>query len=244
MLIAALTLVALLTAALSGMAGIGGGTILIAAMYASGLAPIVVVPVHAGVQLVSNGSRTLAYLRHVEWHALRDFLIGALPAPFIVAPLMARADPDWIRILMAAFILATLWPAWLRHLRLEGRAGMVVAGALAGGVGSVVGASGTFIGPFFLRRDWSRETVIATLAVCQAAAHLLKVLAFGVYGFLAFEHWTLLLPMCIAVIVGTLIGRSAGKRFSEAFFDRLFRGILGLLALKLAYDGMTGLLSA
>jgi uncharacterized membrane protein YfcA len=49
--------------------------------------------------------------------------------------------------------------------------------------------------------------------------------------------------MCVAVIAGTLIGRGAGRRFSEKFFDRLFRGIMGVLALKLAWDGATGLLA-
>jgi uncharacterized protein len=244
MLTAVLTLVALLSATLSGMAGIGGGTILIAAMYAVGLTPTVAVPVHAGVQLVSNFSRTLAYLRHVEWRALRDFLCGAVPAPFVVAPLIARADEHGLLILMAAFIYLTLWPIWLRWLRLEGRAGMVAAGVITGGLGSLVGATGTLIAPLFLRSDWRKETTIATLAVCQSIAHLLKIIAFASVGFGILGHWPLLLPMCVAVVLGTLAGSRLHGRLSEARFVGLFRIILGVLATKLLYDGVTGLLSA
>ena len=243
MLLASLTLIAFLTASLSGMAGIGGGTILIAAMYALALAPTVAVPVHATVQLVSNASRTVAYLKHVNWQALRDFLLGAVPAPFLVAPLIARADAHVMQLVMAAFLGLSLWPRWLKFVRLEDRAGIIVSGVITGGVGSVVGATGTLIGPFFLRAGWSRETVIATLAVCQAAGHLLKVLAFGVYGFGVLEHWRLLVPMCAAVIAGTFFGRGVGKRFSDDFFDLVFRVILGVLALKLGWDGVTGLMA-
>jgi uncharacterized membrane protein YfcA len=242
-IIVALTAVAFVAATLSGIAGIGGGTLLIAAMYAAGLAPTVVVPVHAAVQMFSNGSRTIAYLKHVHWPALRDFLIGAVPAPFLVAPLIARADADWIRLVMAAFILMTLWPAWLKRLRLEGRAGMIVAGVISGGAGSIIGAVGTLIGPLFVRPGWSRETLIATLAVCQAAGHLLKIIAFGTYGFGIVEHWQLAVPMCLAVIAGSFAGRHAGGKVSDRAWDNAFKVILGVLALKLAWDGFTGLTS-
>jgi uncharacterized protein len=243
MLALALTLIALLAATLSGMAGIGGGTILIAAMYALGLTPVVAVPVHAAVQLVSNGARTLAYWRHVEWRALRDFLIGAAPAPFIVAPLIANANEHWMLILMALFIFLTLWPRWIRLLRLEGRAGMVIAGILTGGLGSLVGATGTLIAPLFLRSDWSKQTTIATLAMCQSIAHLLKIIAFSSFGFGILEHWNILVPMCIAVILGTLIGSRLHGRLDEDRFVVIFRVILAVLAIKLLYDGISGLLA-
>ena len=56
MMVAGLTLAAFVTAAISGMTGLGGGTILVVILYAAGLAPTVAVPVHASVQLVSNGA--------------------------------------------------------------------------------------------------------------------------------------------------------------------------------------------
>src|SRR5699024_7547432 len=102
--IAGLTLAALATSTLSGVTGMGGGTILIALFYAVGLAPAVAVPLHAGVQLVANASRSLAYAPHIVRSGLGLFLLGAVPAPFVVAPLVVNADPDWVRLIMAAFI--------------------------------------------------------------------------------------------------------------------------------------------
>ncbi len=237
-----LTLSAFLTATLSGITGLGGGTVLIGVIYAIGLLPVVAVPLHAGVQLVSNGSRTLAYLSHVDWSSLRWFLLGAIPAPFIIAPLILRADANMIRLLMAGFILLAMAPRALSFIHLHGRAGMVVAGVLAGGVGMIVGASGTLIAPFFLRDDWDKQRVIASLAVCQSAAHLLKIAAFASYGFNVLEYWYWLLPMSLAVIAGTWWGRHLHGRLNEAQFQGLFRGILLVLAAKLAWDGASGLM--
>src|SRR3546814_3190106 len=62
----AVVLVGFLTAALSGAAGLGGGTILIGVFYALGMPPNEAVPLFAAVQFVANSSRTVAYIRDVE----------------------------------------------------------------------------------------------------------------------------------------------------------------------------------
>ena len=61
-----LVALALATSALTAAAGIGGGLVLISVM-ASFLPPIVVIPIHGVVQLLSNSSRGLLLVRHVVW---------------------------------------------------------------------------------------------------------------------------------------------------------------------------------
>lgn len=242
LLTVALVVAALATATLSGMAGMGGGAILIAVMFAFGMPPALALPLHAGVQLVSNASRSVAYGRYVRWPALGLFMLTAVPGPFLVAPLVVDANPDWIRLIMAGFIAMAVWPSWAQRLRIHGRAGLLVAGAIAGIVGPIVGATGILVAPFFLRDDWRKEQIIATMAVAQAAGHLLKIGAFSLNGFNAFARLDLLVPMAIAALVGTLIGRRLVGVFSEAGFRRLIRALMLVLSAKLAWDGLSGLL--
>src|SRR6185503_4606451 len=109
-LTAAVVAVGFLTSALSGVAGLGGGTILIGVLYALGLAPTVAVPLHAAVQFVSNLSRTVAYVKHVEWRAAGWFLLFAAPTPFLVAPFVATINVNVILLLLAGLILVSLVP--------------------------------------------------------------------------------------------------------------------------------------
>lgn len=238
----ALTAAALLTSTLSGVAGMGGGAILIAVMFAFGMPPALALPLHAGVQLASNASRSVAFGRSVHWRGLGLFMLTAAPGSFLVAPLVVDADPDLIRLIMAVFLAVAIWPAWAQRLKIHGRIGLLVAGAIAGLVGPVVGATGILVAPFFLRDDWGRRQIIATMAVAQAGGHLLKIAAFSVNGFNAFERLELLVPMAIAALVGTLIARRMAGLVSEAGFRTLVRAIMLVVSIRLAWDGLAGLL--
>lgn len=241
-LIAALTLCGFGTAFLSGVAGLGGGTILIGVLYATGMAPAEAVPLFAAVQLVSNSSRTVAYLRHVEWRAAGWFSLAAVPATLLLAPFAAAVNADLVCLLLALLILASLVPGQADKAPLPPRGAYLTAGLLNGSLGLFVGATGLFVGRLFFRPEWNQETTIGTLALTQVIGHGLRVLAYGFAGFSVLAMPQLLLPLAAAVMAGTWAGKRANARLSRAHFDRLFKAILLLLSAKLLHDGLTGLL--
>jgi uncharacterized membrane protein YfcA len=243
LLTAALAAVGFLTAALSGVAGLGGGTILIGVLYALGLEPTVAVPLFAAVQFVSNLSRTVAYFRFVEWRAAGWFLLTAAPMPFLVAPFVASANVNVVLLLLAGLILVSLVPAKDGGEPLPQTPAVLLAGFLNGTIGMFVGATGLFVGRLFLRPEWSKETVIGTLALTQTLGHLMRVLGYASVGFLVTQRSELLLPLVVAVIAGTFAGKALNQRLPEALFRRLFKAILVVLSLKLIYDGVTGLMT-
>lgn len=238
-----LAAVGFLTAGLSGVAGIGGGTILIAVLFAMGLAPGVAVPLHAAVQFVSNLSRTVAYRRHVEWRAAGWFLLTALPTPFLVAPFIAHADVHAIELVLALLILFSLRPENREKSGLAPVPSFLLAGFLNGTLGMFVSATGLFIGRLFLRPEWNKETVIATLAMTQTLGHLLRVLAWASAGYAVTQRLDLLLPLVVAVIAGTFAGQRLNRSLDEKRFRALFKGILLVLSLKLLADALLGLSS-
>ena len=230
-----------LTATLSGAAGLGGGTILIGLFYAIGMAPAEAVPLFAAVQLVSNASRTAAYVKHVEWRAAGWFLLAALPATFLVAPYAAHVNADLVCLLLAVLILISLRPGRADAPALPARPAFVAAGLLNGSLGMFVGATGLFVGRLFFRPEWRKETTIGTLAMTQVLGHGLRVIAYGWVGFSALAQPALLIPLCIAVIAGTAVGKRLNGKLSEDTFATLFKWILIVLSLKLLYDGVSGL---
>ncbi|MBI3172025.1 MAG: sulfite exporter TauE/SafE family protein, partial [Hydrocarboniphaga effusa] len=199
------------------------------------------VPLFAAVQFVSNASRTVAFLRHVERRAAFWFCLSGVPAPFLIAPFVESANVGAVLLLLAALILVSLIPSKDGAEPIPAQAAFFLAGLLNGSVGMFVGATGLFVGRLFLRPEWRKETVIGTLALCQSLGHLLRVLGYASVGFAVSERLDLLLPLVIAVIAGTFAGRRLHERLDEMRFRRLFKMILAVLSVKLIWDGLTGM---
>ena len=235
---------ALLSAMLSGIAGVGGGTILIGVFYAIGLSTAQAVPLHAAVQLASNASRTVAYFRAVEWRAAGWFMLGCAPAPFLIAPLVPMVNTHIIELVLALLIIASLVPGKKADGLLPLRWAYLLAGVLVGSVGMFVGASGLFVGRLFLRPEWRKETTIGTLALCQCLGHGTKLLGYGTAGLSPFSQPQLLWPLVFAVILGTIAGKQLNQGLSEERFRTLVDAILLIMSLKLLWDGIHGLFGA
>jgi uncharacterized membrane protein YfcA len=234
---------ALVTSTVSGVVGMAGGAMLLGVMVVLGIDPLLTVPIHAAVQLISNGSRAFAHAEHVDGRAWGLHVVAALPCPIVGMWLVERLDRDGVRAVMAAVILYAVWaPKWgLRSL--PDRIALPASGAVAGTLGVVVGAVGPLIAPFFLRPRFDKRRLIATQAACTVVQHLIKLAAFaGLYPavlarepstFRIGEHLALILPMGAAAIGGTYLGRWFLGRLPERSFVLLYKGVLTLLALRM-----------
>jgi len=107
-------------------------------------------------------------------------------------------------------------------------------GAAAGFLNVTIGAVGPLIAPFFLNLGLRRQALVGTKAACQTLGHLVKLAIFGGAGFAFHEHWPLLVCACLCVLAGTWLGSRLLERASESLFIALYRGVLTVIALRLA----------
>lgn len=227
-----LTIAAFLTAIVSAIAGMAGGIMLIGVMAAL-LAPGIVVPLHGIVQLASNFTRTLVFLKHVTW---RIFIYYAIPLTFGIwgATKIWSGSLSWFKPVIGLFIILFLISrAFIPKLKNPPMIVYPFLGLIVGFASIFIGATGPLLGPFFLRDDHDNESVIATLAVCQAWGHALKIPAFLSLDFDYTAHWELLLLMIAGVALGTLVGKKILAKISRRAFNIIFQGLLVILAIYL-----------
>lgn len=241
-----LAVAALATAALSALVGLAGGTVLLAVMLLF-YDPLVVIPLHGLVQLVSNASRTWIQRRHVEAAIVWRYALLLLPAGYVGYAVLRSLPPDAARALIGVFVLVATWaPRWLligTHPERLHRLGRFVAlGGVVGMVNTTVGATGPLVAPFFLGIGLERRQVIGTQAACQSLGHLAKLVIFGSMGFAFADFAAPLAWLCAAVVAGTWLGSQALGRVSERLFVRLYKLVLTAVALRLVlWDGAAAL---
>ena len=232
-LIPILTVAAYLTSTVSGVVGMAGGAMLLGVMVVAGIEPAVAVPVHAVVQLTSNTTRAWAFLPNIRWRPFLYLAIAAAPGPVLGLWLLQHLDAGVVKLLMGVTILYATWAPRGSLGRLSEKTAFVLAGMVAGTLGVIVGATGPFLAPFFLRGGFLKEQIIGTKAACQMYIHVLKIVAFTAVGFSFRTHAGLAVPMALATVAGTFTGKWLLGKLSEGRFRLLYRSVLTVLALRL-----------
>lgn len=243
--VALLAAAAFATSALSAVVGMAGGMTLLAFLLLF-VDPLTAIPLHAVVQLVSNGSRTFYQRRHVDWRIAASFVLPLLPAGALGLVLATRLPADATRAAIAALVLLATWrPGWLSlggaGESVSRRQRFLALGAAIGFLNINVGATGVLMAPFFLGLGLARQAIIGSQAVCQMAGHLVKIVLFGAAGFGFADYACLLACLCVASLAGAHAGTLLLDRVSETTFTRLYRGVLTLLAAQLLFASVPGL---
>jgi len=214
-----------------------GGITLLAVMLLY-LEPLVAIPLHGVVQLVSNSSRALVQRKHVRWSILARYSLLLLPTGFVGLWIAEGLSANTLKGLIGIFVLTATWFPGLLLLgshpeRSNPNRRFFLLGGVVGLVNVTIGATGPLIAPFFLNLGLTRQALVGTKAACQAAGHLAKLAVFGITGFL-FAPWIPLLALlAICVVAGTWCGSQLLERVSERVFIWLYRVVLTAIALRL-----------
>ncbi len=237
-----LCVAAFATSMLSAVIGMAGGITLLAVMLLF-LEPLVAIPLHGVIQLLSNGSRALIQREHVARGILFRYAIPLLPMGFVGLAIAQALPSEGIRLLIGVFVLVATWaPSGLllgtHPEQMAPARRFLLLGAVVGVLSITVGATGPLIAPFFLDMGLTRQGIVGTKAACQTLGHLTKIAVFGVAGFAFAEHLGPLLLLGAMVVVGTWIGSRMLERVSDVWFTRLYKGVLTLIAVRLVFwDG-------
>ncbi len=244
--LAVLGAAAFLTSALTAVAGLGGGIVLLAILVLY-LEPLVAIPVHGVIQLASNGSRTWIQRRHVQREVLAYFAVLLVPGCFAGLQVLQRIPAAVGKLAIGVFVLIATWvpralTLGVRAERLHPRRRFLGIGAAVGFVTTTLGASGPFLGPFFRDLGWPRQQVVGTFAACQMLGHLAKLALFGLAGFAFREHALLLAITTTLVIVGTWVGSQLLERLPERGFAALYKTVLTLVGVYLVVTNASAVL--
>jgi uncharacterized membrane protein YfcA len=219
-----------------------GGITLLAVMLLF-LDPLIAIPLHAVVQLVSNSSRSWIQRRHLRWDIIGRYSLLLLPTGFIGLALLRALPPDVVKTSIGLFVLVATWAPGALLLGTHPETAnpkrrFFVLGGVVGALNVTVGATGPLIAPFFLNLGLSRFALIGTKAACQALGHLAKIAVFGIVGFAFGEYALVLALMALLVVAGTWTGSRLLEHVSEPLFVRLYKGVLTLVALRLVLSAL------
>ena len=239
-----LIVAAFITSSISSVLGMGAGIILLGIMAIIIPKGYVVIALHGIIQLVSNVTRSYVFRKHIKSQIIRQFfpgaIIGLFLSAFIIVILIYSFDVqsakdikvDILKPLIGIFII---WFLFGQRTKLKDKLPHFFGvGAISGLTTVFIGATGPLIAPFFLKGKLTKENIIANKAVCQSISHLGKIpLLIIFFEFNYFTELDVLIPLTIAVFIGTNFGKKILKFIPEHVFKRLYKSALIIIAIKL-----------
>ncbi|MFP7671887.1 sulfite exporter TauE/SafE family protein [Marivita sp. S0852] len=219
--------------------GIGGGAVMLAVMAVL-LPATAIIPVHGLVQLGSNAGRLAIMVRYVHRAVVPAFLIGAVIGVTLGGSMVVQLPAGAIQIGVGSFILWSVFfrpPAFLRD-------SAAITGVFSSFLTMFFGGTGPFVATYIKGQGLDRMTHVATHAALMTIQHLLKIVVFGLLGFV-FSQWLGFVALLIAAgFFGTLVGRHALTRINERYFLRVLNVVLTLLALRLIWGGAASFIAS
>lgn len=223
--------IAFLTSTLAAVMGMGGGILLITLM--PGLVPPAgIIPLHAATQLASNASRAVFGWRHIDLAIIPAFILGALLSAWLGTGIYRSLDLNWLPAVIGVLILVITWVP-MPTVRGDGQLPVALLGFYQTGLGMIVGATGPLGAAVLMRRDTARDWLVVNTGVYMTLSHAIRVGAFLLMGFSFAQWWVLLGGMIAASILGSYIGTRLRRRLPQYNFQRLFRWMITLLALRM-----------
>lgn len=223
-----LLLLGLASGALSTVAGMGGGMLLVLTLSLLH-APLVAIAVSAPALLLSNLHRSWLYRRSFDRRVAGAFVLGAVPGAlagsFATVALPEGALP-FVLLGVALFAVARGlgWVGWD-----PGPRSLTPAGAAVGGLAAVSGAG--LVGPVLFAVGLRGDVFIATASASAVALHFARAVGYGVGGLFDTATWSTAALLALGLVGGNLAGRHLRKRLGDEGTARV--GYVAMAALVL-----------
>ena len=238
---------AFITSSISAVLGMGGGIILLGIMAIIIPNGYMVIALHGIIQLISNTTRTYVFRKYLKKDLIKEFLVGAIIGASISAIIIFilikffevssanEIKVDFLKPIIGVFII---WYLFLKKPKKEKKSNSFIkVGSISGLASIFVGATGPLIAPFFLNNNLTKENIIANKAACQMITHLTKIPLFIFFFNVSYiQEYKLLLPLIMAVFIGTNFGKKILDMIPEKLFIKLFKITLFIIAIKLIFS--------
>lgn len=227
-----LMLVAIIASCISAIFGLAGGAVFFSALVWMVDAKTAI-PIHSGVQLISNLSRIAVYFRQVQWRIALYFSILLLPGAYLGSMLFSLFNSQVMEALIGVFIILTVFiPKQVGGKSKPSR--FLVIGFISAFLGMIVAVTGPLIASFFNASGVRKEELVATKSVCQGITQLAKVIVFSaVLKFDFQEYLTAFLWLGLAALIGTFIGKKVIGKIEDSIYDKLNNLLLIIIGLNM-----------
>lgn len=235
-----------ITGFLSGFLGLGGGFVIVPALYAIfstqsfPVETLMHTAIGSSLAIVAINSLSSTLVHHqkqsVVFHKLRLWIpavsLGAISGAFLADQL----DTHFLRQLFAVMILFAAWQLGFRHKKLQekikpSKVHQFLTTAAIGLLSAMIGiGGGSLLLPFSLSCKLTMKQAIGTAAACGIPIALFGTIGFAVMGYV---HWPAVLGMALGGVMFVRLGAHVAHKVPDYWIRRVLVVLLFLISIRM-----------
>lgn len=174
---------------------------------------------------IGRPARVLIFWRHIQWKIVLYYAPLAILGAWVGSWLFGEISLKYLQIVVGVFLISTIFQ--FRFGKKKQSFSMklwyfIPLAFFVSILGTMIGALGPLLNPFYLNAGISKEKLIATKAVNSFFLGLSQISSYIFFGLITKQ----LFLYGLALGLGAIVGNIMGKRFLERMKDETFRKIL------------------
>jgi uncharacterized protein len=206
---------------LSTISGGGGALVLVPVLnWAIGVGNTA--PVLNLGTFIGRPARLIIFWQHIQWKVCLYYAPPAIIGAWLGSWLFSNFKMEWLQILVGVFLISTVWQYRFGKKKRSFIVKLwhfIPLGLLVSSLGTMIGAMGPVLNPFYLNLGLDKEALIATKTANSFLMGLAQIGGYTFFGLIHDQYWV----YGISLGVGATIGNVLGKRFLSGMKSTTFR---------------------
>ncbi len=230
---------------ISTISGGGGALVLVPALNAmigvGNTAPVLNLGTFLG-----RPARLIIFWKHVQWKICLYYAPAAILGAFLGSWLFSNFRLEWLQILVGLFLISTVFqyrfgkkkrsfPILLWHF--------IPLGLIVSILGTIIGAMGPVMNPFYLNLGLDKEDLIATKTANSFLMGISQIGSYAFFGLLQNEYWVYGIVLGIGATLGNIVGKKFLSKMKSSTFRKLVILLMVISGVLLIYGQLKVLIS-
>ena len=226
---------------ISTISGGGGALILVPALKwligASYTAPVL----NLG-NLIGRPARLIIFWKYIRWDIFIYYVPSALLGAMAGAYFFKQMSLQWLEIIIGLFLVSTVFQYAFgkkeRSFPMQ-KTYFIPLGFMVSILGTMVGALGPVLNPFYLNIGIDKEALIATKTANSFFMGIAQIGSYTYFGLLQGEYWIYGIALGIGATLGNILGKYLLSGMSSLLFRRMLIGLMVISGILMIFQAMS-----
>ena len=171
--------------------------------------------------LIGRPARLILFWKDINWKIVLYSTPASMIGAVIGGYLFVNIELQWLQVFIGLFLVSTIFQYRFgkksKSFKMT-HIGFIPLGFSVAVLGTIIGAMGPVLNPFYLNAGIEKEEMIATKAANSFFTGVMQIGTYSYLGSLMGDRWAYGLAMGIGATVGNIIGKALLRRTSKKDF--------------------------